>query len=88
MAQVMRIAFGQRLGDAIGDEKNQIWLYILLAVWLSLALQLIVTAAAREFKDHWLSSIICYAIGLPLLVSFILTFTALHKPSIIPTAQA
>ena len=86
MAKAMRNAFGQRLGDAIGDEANQIWLYLLLGTWISIALQLVVTAAAREYKDHWLSSIVCYAIGLPLLVSFVLTFAALHKPSLIPAA--
>jgi len=88
LPKAMQTPFGEKLGEAIGSDKNQIYMYALLALWLTIALQLVVTAAAREYRDHWLSSVICYAFGLPLLMSFMLTFVAMHKPSIIPPFQA
>lgn len=38
LPDAMRKPFGHVLGEALGDEKNQLWLYVVLAAWLAIAL--------------------------------------------------
>ena len=76
--------FGQRIGEALSSTENQLLLYLLLGLWLTMGLQLTITAAAREYMGRWKSSIILYAFGVPLLLSFALCFLALHKNHLAP----
>lgn len=76
--------FGKRIGEALSSTENQLLLYLLLGIWLTMALQLTITAMAREYMGRWKSSVILYAFGVPLLISFTLCFLALHKNYLAP----
>lgn len=41
--------FGTFLSELLTDESNQIWLYVFLAIWLTITLQLLITAAAHDY---------------------------------------
>ena len=45
--------FGQTLGGLLRDQDNQIWLYLFYGLWLAIAVQLLVTAVAWDYKEHW-----------------------------------
>ena len=80
LPESMAEPFGQTVGSALRDEQNQIWLYVMLAVWLTAGLQLLVTALARDYLHEWQYSAVCYTVGIPLLFSFTFSFVVLQMP--------
>ena len=78
MPEAVAQPFGQTMGSMLRDQENQIWLYLFYALWLAIAVQLLVTAVAWDYKDHWIQSAVCYAFGIPIMITFLINFAVLH----------
>ena len=79
--EAMAQPFGEDFGSYLREEENHIVLLGFFSLWLVMALQLLITAVAWEFRDDWQTSVACYTIGLPMIITFILNFTVLHLPN-------
>ena len=81
MPVAMARPFGQMIGSYLRDETSPMWLYGLFSLWFTIALQLLVTAVAWDYRNEWKLSVICYTIGVPLMITFLFNFTVLHMPN-------
>lgn len=87
MPESMARPFGVLLSSYLLDEDNQIWLYLMFALWLAIAIQLLVTAVAWDYEQSWKVSTVCYTLSLPLLFSFAFNFATLHMSEWHPPSE-
>ena len=91
MPYAMARPFGEYISRMLRDDNSDTWLFVFMSIWLVVALQLLVSAAAWDYKQDWLVSTTCYTIGVPLMMTFCFNFAVLHlegwkPPSSLPVA--